>query len=223
MSVRTDVNPKHLLRLGILGFFCLGGAGWFLYDGLVGWPAQRERALAFLDFKKENEGLGEKDLLDKWKIVAAERGWPAWTKPFDKTPYGKPWTDYDINGQFLYTGIAGLLGLFFVARFLLWRGCWIEADEKELRASGGHQVSYSQITALDKKKWQKKGIAYVRYNASGSDSGKKNKTLVLDDCNYTRDTTLKILRRVEEEIGPEKIVNGKLEPPPQPTSSAHRR
>ena len=216
MSVRTDVNPKFLLRMGILGLVCLGGGGWFLYDGLVGYPNQTKWATEYVKFAEENEELGAKDLYDKWKEHATEQGWPTWSshknkEGREKTPYGSPKTDFEITEQYYYAGGAALIGLIFLGRLFLWLGCWIEADDHELRSSGGQQVRFDQISALDKKKWPKKGIAYVRYKKEGG-----QKKLVLDDCNYDRDTTQTILRMVEEKIGPDKIVNGKPEPPLKP-------
>ncbi len=41
----------------------------------------------------------------------------------------------------------------------------------------------------------------------------EKKIIVLDDCNYDRDTTNAILRHVEAAIGHSKIINGKPEAP----------
>ena len=207
-NLRTEINPRFLVRIGIVGLFCIGAALWFLYDGLYTWPAQREMAEAFLVFEEDNSELGQKQLFDKWKETVAEKGWPAGSAGKQPTPYGAPKKDYDINGQFFFSGLAGLIGLFFVGRVLMNRGCWIEADDQGLRSSENREMKFEQVTKLDKKKWQNKGIAKVHYEADG----RKDK-IVLDDCNYVRDTTNAILRHLEAKIGPEKIVNGKPEPP----------
>ncbi len=208
MNLRTDINPRYLLRMGMVGLFCLGAGGWFLYDGMFTYPAQQEHSKAYIKFEEENSELGQKQLFDQWKVVAAERGWPAGAAGTEITPYGAPKKDYDINGQFYFAGLAGLVGLFFLSRFLLNRGCWIEADADGLRSSEKREVKFDQVTALNKKKWQNKGIAKLLYEVDG----KKNK-IVLDDCNYDRDTTNAILRHVEAAIGHSKIINGKPEPP----------
>jgi hypothetical protein len=77
-------------------------------------------------------------------------------------------------------------------------------------------VKFDQVTALNKKKWQNKGIAKLLYEVDG----RKNK-IVLDDCNYDRDTTNAILRHVEAAIGHDKITNGKPEPPLKAPATAN--
>jgi len=184
-------------------------------DGLITYPAQRERALAYQKFEAENPELGQKELSDQWKVIAAEKGWDPGIAGKEITPYGEPKKEYQFNQQFIMGGFTGLIGLIFVSKFLLNRGCWIEADENGLRTSEKREMTFDQVTALDKKKWANKGIAKVLYEADGS----KNK-IVLDDCNYERDSTQAILRHVEAAIGHDKIVNGKPEPPPKPAPAA---
>ncbi len=208
MNLRTEINPRYLLRMGIVGLVCIGAGLWFLYDGMVTYPAQKERAEAYLLFKVANPELGEMQLFDKWKEVAAEHGWPAGTAGKPVTPYDVPKKEYDINGQFYFAGFAGLIGLFFLGKLLLNRSRWIEADDEGMRSSENRELKFDQVTALDKKKWQSKGIAKVLYEVDG----RKNK-IVLDDCNYQRDTTNAILRHVEAAIGHDKIINGKPEKP----------
>ncbi len=215
MNLRTDINPRFLLRMGLVGLACVGAGLWFLYDGLYTYPALKEHAEAYVEFEKEHPELGQKQLFDRWKEVAAERGWPAGGAGKEMTPYGRPKEDFDINGQFYFAGLAGFVGLFFLSRLLLNRGRWVEADDMGLRSSENREVKFDQITALNKKKWQSKGIAKVLYETDG----RKNK-IVLDDCNYVRDTTNEILRHVEAAIGPDKIINGKPEPPLKAPSAA---
>ena len=215
MNLRTDINPRFLMRMGLVGLFCLGAGGWFLYDGMYTYPAQQKHAKAFTEFETEHAELGQKQLFDAWKEFAAEKGWPAGVAGKEITPYGEAKKDYDINGQFYFAGLAGLVGLFFLGRFLMNRSRWIEADDNGMRSSENHEVKFDQITALNKKKWQNKGIAKVLYEVDG----RKGK-IVLDDCNYDRDTTNAILRHVEAAIGHDKITNGKPEPPLKNPSTA---
>ena len=64
--------------------------------------------------------------------------------------------------------------------------------------------------SIDKKKWDKKGIANLHYQENG-----RKKILTLDDFIYDRPTTDDILRQVEQRVGHDKIINGKPEPPPK--------
>ena len=213
MSLRTEIKTSFLLRMGIVGLVCLGMTGLCIKDGKYAYPAQRERALAYIEFQEENPDVGEKDLFDLWKIEAAERGWEPGIGRAGETPYGHPKTESDFIGQFYMGGVAAFIGLLFVGRVLLNRGCWIEADDEGITTSEKKHAKFDQVTVLDKKKWDNKGIAKLRYEADG-----KNGTIVLDDCNYDRPTTNEILRHVEAKIGFDKIINGKPEKTPKPES-----
>lgn len=214
MNLRTEINPRFLLRMGIVGLFCIGMTLYCLYDGLVAYPTQRERAEAYNAFKEEHPDVGQKDLFDMWKETVAEKGWDPGVAGREQTPYGPPKSDIDINGQFYMGGFTALLGLIFLGRVFLNRGCWIEADDEGLRSSENREVKFDQVTALDKKKWANKGIAKLQYEVDG----RKDK-IVLDDCNYDRETTNEILRHVEAKIGHGKIINGKPEKPLKPKNA----
>lgn len=201
MTIRAKINSRHLLRLAVIGSFCIGLSLWSLYDGLVGWPNQRVRALAFQE-------LDQQDRLEEWRDYAIERGW-------DVVNPGPPKTPTEINNQFFMVGIAGIAGLWIFIHLLRSMGRWVEADGSGLVNSRGHQLQFEQITALDKKKWGKKGIAKIQYQANG-----KKKQFVLDDFIFQREPTDAILLLVEEKIGHEKIVNGKPEPPADETPDA---
>jgi hypothetical protein len=200
--------------MGLVGLFCIGMTLYCIYDGKVAYPAQRERALAYLEFEENHPELGQKDLFDQWKEEAVRRGWDPGVAGKQGTPYGEPKKEYQFNQQLYMAGFTGFFGLIFLAKLLFNRGRWIEADEQGVRSSENRELKFDQITALDKKKWQNKGIAKVLYEVDG----RKNK-IVLDDCNYERDTTQAILRHVEAKIGSDKITNGKPEPPPKPAAS----
>ncbi|NOZ38642.1 MAG: hypothetical protein GXP24_00265 [Planctomycetes bacterium] len=214
MNLRTEINPRYLMRMGLVGLFCIGMALYCFYDGKVAYPAQRERALAYEEFEEQNPELGQKDLFDEWKKFAAEKGWEPGIAGKEITPYGEPKKEFQFNQQLIMGGFIGLIGLFFFSKFLLNRGRWIEADDDGLRSSEKRELKFDQVTALNKKQWQNKGIAKVLYEVDG----RKDK-IVLDDCNYQRDTTNAILRHVEAAIGHDKIINGKPEPPLKATPS----
>jgi hypothetical protein len=208
MNLRTEINPRFLLRMGLVGLACVVMTGLCIKDGLYSYPAQSERAHAYLDFETAHPDVSPKELFEMWKEESAQRGWEPGHGGKPVTPYGEPKKEYQFNQQLYMGGFTGLLGLFFLAKMLLNRGRWIEVDGATLRSSEKREVGLDQITALDKKRWQNKGIANVLYEVNGR-PGK----IVLDDCNYNRDTTNAILRHLEESIDREKIVNGKPEPP----------
>ena len=84
----------------------------------------------------------------------------------------------------------------------------MEADSTGIRSSWGRELRFDQIIHLDKKKWNNKGIAKIRYDDNGS-----KRTFVLDDCKFDREPSEQILRLVEANIREDQIVNGAPEPP----------
>lgn len=209
MTIRTDIAGMFLLRLGVFALFCIGACGWFVYDGSITYPNQRERALKFREIKYVDPNSEElrPDWRDEWNAVAAERGWPT------EDP-GAPKKEAEITTQFILGGVTGVIAIPFTFFFLRNRNRWIEADDQGLRTSWGRQCKFSDITALDKKKWKYKGIAKVRYKSNG-----RGGQIVLDDWKYTTDPTVEILRRVESHIDHALIVNGRPEPPPKPETT----
>ncbi len=205
MNVRTKVSSNHLARLALIGSISIGFGLYCLYDGFIGWPNQQKRAHEFIKFHEEQQTLipkpDLKEIADHWNIYAAEKGWPTGNP-------GEPKKDYEISLQFVMAGVTGGIGLIFLTQLIMWRGRWIESNDTTITSNRGHQFKLDQIVELDKKKWDKKGIAKVKFQADG-----QNGRLTLDDCNYDRDTTQKILRHVEANIDHSMIVNGKPEPP----------
>ncbi len=189
MQLTAKSSKSFLFRLSLLALFCIGGSLWFLYDGTVTYPQQRQRALKYIEMK-------ENDQLDQWRTYAAEQGWPT-------DDPGKPKDEIDFYKQYVLAGIVAPFGLLFL--FLLIRACrrWIELNETGIRTSWGRQLKFDQIVALNKKKWKTKGIAKIIY----SDNGRKRR-VVLDDCKYAVEPTKAILLEVESRIGYDKIVGG---------------
>jgi hypothetical protein len=262
MAIRATASKNYLMRLGLVGLFCLAGTLWFFYDGYIGWPALRAQGLEYVKFlwdhadqealaetqawvsnisrdwpdektipEGSTEPLGQYDLRaeliklleehqkkdlneirEDWKKYAASKGWPEGV-PLDKDT-NEPKKIYAINGQYIWVCVAGLAALGFLSRLGYMLGRWVESDDEGLQNKAGQQAKYSDITQLDKKRWQSKGIAFVHYQ-SGGGAGK----IRLDDFYYDRPNTKAIVRQVEAHIDPTKIANGKPEPPEQPADN----
>jgi hypothetical protein len=202
MTIRADISRNYLMRLGLVGLFCLAGGAYFFYDGMVGYPNQRIRAEEFVKFSEEHAELDELDRLNKWnEEVARPKGWP------EGNP-GEPKKDHEITEQFYYGWAGTLIGLGFLSRLIYMFNRWVECDDAKLRDKAGHETTYANITELNKKKWQSKGIAFAHYKDNGD-----TKKIRLDDFYFDRDATRQILRKVEANIDPALITNGKPEPP----------
>jgi hypothetical protein len=115
--------------------------------------------------------------------------------------------------QYAMAILASVIGLPMLLVALKSRGNWIEANGAGLTSSWGERFNYDQIVQLDKKKWQKKGIAKLTYL-----DGDRKRRFVLDDYKYERLTMDAILYEIEQCIDPAMIVNGPPEPPPEQTA-----
>lgn len=206
-TIRAGVSRGYLMRLGIVGLFCAFGAAYFFYDHKIGYPTQREAGIHYLEYKEANEGKDELDIFEEWKVEAVKRGWRP-ENPLDADT-GKPLSETKIQGQLYWAMLAGVIAFGFLARFAYMLTRWVECDESSLRDAAGRETRFSHITELDKKKWANKGIAFAHYKTEKGQSGK----IRLDDFYFDREATKQIIRRVEANIDPAKITNGKPEPP----------
>lgn len=195
-SVRARVSKQQITRLSVIALITCGLSLWSFYDGLVAYPQQRERALVY----KECE---EADDFAKWREICEQKGWKT-SNP------GEAKTEADIQMQYVQGTIAGAIGLFVLFKLLTTLGRTLEGTADGLKASWGPEFRFDQVTQIDKKKWDRKGIARIRYEQDG-----KTKTFVLDDYIFERQPTDEIMRRMEAIAGVDKIVNGKPEPLPQ--------
>lgn len=192
-TVRAKISRAYLGKFGVIALACFGIALWFVYDGAIAYPAQRERALKYIELESE-------DRLDEWENMARERGWPV-------EPPGEPKEELDFFVQFVMAGIVLLPGLICSALFLLHLGRWIELEEGRIRTSSGKSFELGEIVRLDKKKWREKGIARITYQ-----NGRRTSRVVLDDWKYDTEPTKEILRAIESQIPVDRIVGGAPEP-----------
>ena len=297
-AIRANIARGYLFRLAMVAFFGGGLGFWCVYDGLVTYPAQRDRALAYRqildealeteteraeraasalmaptpplqwstkqwakqvhrelarkdDDKSEQSGiflrltflyqhleegqaskLSEEDRLNlrgslrkrlnkmtnfpgdftddpkspiyavsekttaDWRQKTSREGWT------EDDP-GEPKNEYAIDQQFYMAGGIFPFALLFLFRFLRSRRRSVEATDEGIVASWGPSVAFSQIDEFDKKRWDKKGIAKIRYSADG-----KRRTFVLDDCNFEHLPIRAMVRLVESKIRPDQIVGG---------------
>jgi hypothetical protein len=107
----------------------------------------------------------------------------------------KPHSDNDIF-------LNQLLGVALVPLGLLALTWFLYGSRGEYRLSGqtlhvpGHPpITLDSITQIDKSKWERKGVATIRYQPPG---GRSERQFRLDDYVYDRDPTDLILKRLEE-------------------------
>lgn len=199
MAIRSNDDKRYSRRFIIMGAVICGFSLWCLYDGLVKYPREQARGLAF--DKLSSEGR-EKE----WDEYAIERGW---SNSIPEQP--KPEEEYhsSLYMQYSMAVITALIGVPMLVMALRSRGTWVESTDDGITSSWGQGFDFDQVLLVDKKRWQKKGIAKVYYQ----DADQKRR-FVLDDFKFERPTMDQILYELEQRIDPDKIINGPPEPPP---------
>ena len=188
-TVRADVDSGFYTRFKLICVVAFGFALWSLYDGAVTYPAQRVRALAYLDLPEDGRSQA-------WEEIATERGWPT-------QPPGEPKTDGKIYIQYFMAVIAGTASLTLLIVVLRARGRWVESNGSAMTSSWGQSFEFDQVVSLDKRLWRDKGIAKIKYS-----KGRRKKRFVLDNYKFNRQALDTIIYDLESQIGADKIVGG---------------
>ncbi len=197
--MRANFQKNYLMRYLALATVCLLMAAWFGYDGLVGYPAQLPAAEAY----DELRDLDSAKRAEQWKQIATEKNLPKETPKKTAEQLRS-----DIVGQYFWGGINLLVGLPALFLWLRSRGSWVEATDDGLTTSWGQSLRFSDVTLLDKRKWQRKGIAKATYSPAG---GGQPELFVFDDFKFEREPLGQMLRNLEERLLPEQIVGGPAE------------
>lgn len=110
----------------------------------------------------DSVSLREKQWQQLWRDYSA--AWPAWS--MDAEPPHEPYNAQKIREQWIVFGIC--LALSVVAAFFLIRTLLrsIAVDSEALHHFGGKRIPFDQLTRLDLRKWDTKGLAFVDYQGS---------------------------------------------------------
>ena len=161
----------------------LVGAGlWFAYDGWVGWP-------------KHNRKVAEV----KRRIDEADRAGDTPGAAAARAELGKMSKEKS-SSDILLQKILGVslppLGIGLLAWALYASRGAYRLTGRTLHVPGHPPVTFDQITRIDKRLWDRKGIAYLDYEGSSN-------RIKLDDFVYDRKPTDQIFERIEKELAPE--------------------
>ena len=160
------------------------GAGlWFAYDGWIGWP-EHNRKLAEVKRRIDDaERAGDKD------AAAAART--------ELGGMSKEKSSSDILLQKVLAFSLPPVGIALLAWALYNSRGEYRLAGSTLSVPGHPPITFDQITRIDKRLWDRKGIAYVDYEADGR-SGR----IKLDDFVYDRPPTDRIYERIEQAVAP---------------------
>ena len=174
---------KHL----IMAVIAVAVGGWFAYDGWINWPHMNQNAVRV---EKELEAAQRANNEQKKNDLALE------LRKYEKH------NDASILIQKILA--------FTCPTFGLWWGIWtIRATRGTYRLGGdtlnvpGHPpVMFNNIRRIDKRRWERKGIAYLHYeHGQPAEPG----VLKLDDFAYQRKETDEILERIEKNVLASKV------------------
>jgi hypothetical protein len=168
-------NTRYLIAA-----MCIGWGLYSIYDGFVRYPKVNEAAVQKEVERVETAG-GKKVTPEERKEIAAKTTLPhpGWDVPFNRgagiilPPLGialLAWMLYNSRGEYR-----------------------LEGDT--LHVPGHPPVPLDNIRKIDKRLWERKGIAYIEYEVQQS---AKPAQLKLDDFVYERGPTDAIFERIEK-------------------------
>ncbi|MCC6240390.1 MAG: hypothetical protein IT448_08860 [Phycisphaerales bacterium] len=148
---------------------------YFGYDGWYGWPAENARVAELTQRQRQTQDQNElTQIADQLKTL-------------------KEHTETDILFQKVLFFILPIVGFAYLAWTIRSSRGQYRLENQQLSIPGHPTISLDQITRIDKKLWDRKGIVYIEYN-TGSSIGK----FKLDDFAYQAQPTRAIFKLIEQ-------------------------
>lgn len=186
------VRNKNLLIVVLCAVF----AGWFGYDGWIGWPASNDKTVD----AARNKYMGTIPEQLKKHV----QNWAGWNESnYDEQKIvSEIITGANINTEVKWHSPLDIIvqkvitvSLFVLTGVALW---WVlhcqkrcaAADDNALSPAPGLSIPWEAITKVDNTRWKKSGIVYVTY----TDPAGPEKRAVLDD--YLLDDLRPILQEL---------------------------
>ncbi len=198
---RADYVKSYFLRFLWVSLACAAFTLWCCYDAFVTYPKKGKVSAAFeaVEAKMKEEEMEMIRLPEQWEKVATKNGWSA-TMPSKTSEDIRA----DIGKQYFMMVLCGLVG---IPAFIKWcsaHGTWVEGDAELIRNSAGQELKISEITKIDKRKWEEKGIAYIHYLKDG----KRKKKFLMDDFKFEPETMGQLMQFAEAGLKPDQITGG---------------
>lgn len=177
MDVVARVSKEWRRRMLFMFFLIFGIAAWFFYDGYILWPDEAQRHMEYLEIK---DTLIEAGVAVDGESTSVRLAWERHAREMNyMRNIPKERTDGDIKEQ-------RVIGWAMMIVALL-HGVWIAWNHtRQVSAEGdivigvsGERVEIDSITAIDRKKWKNKSIAYGIYEEGG-----KPRRLCLDEHKF---------------------------------------
>jgi len=196
MEIEAILTKEWKQRWLILTGFVFAGALWFYYDGFIGYPKSAERYRDYQQLTEElissGKAVDKRDqiVVERWRDFATENGWDR------KIPKNK--TEKDFSNQKKYGSVLVIIGIALLAWYRKSTRLIVKFDGVTITGTDGSQVKASEITRLDKRKWENKGIIYAYYQDE-----EKEKKMTLDA--YKFDGVEKIVEILDKQLNPSMV------------------
>ncbi len=177
MEVVARISKEWRRRMLFMFFMILGIAAWFLYDGYILWPDEAQRHVEYLEIKDTLIEAG--DAVDE-ESTSVRLAWERHAREMDyRRNIPKERMDDDIREQ-REIGWVMIIGALLYGVWIAWNHTrQVSAEGDIVIGASGERVDINSITAIDRKKWKDKGIAYGIYEEGG-----KQRRLCLDEHKF---------------------------------------
>jgi len=173
-------NTRYIMLLVLVGMGI-----WFGYDGFVGWPNLNKQIAALQAEQAQVQRQGNTKRANEISQEINRLG-------------GAPKSDWDLGLQKLLCFLLPPLGVGLLIRALYNSRGEYRLEGTTLHVPGHPPVPFDNISEIDRRLWDKKGIAYASYDLGDGRKG----TLRLDDFVYDRPPTDAIFERMEKYVNP---------------------
>ncbi len=177
MEVVARISKEWRRRMLFMFFMIFGIAAWFLYDGYILWPDEAQRHVEYLEIKDTLIEAG--DAVDE-ESTSVRLAWERHAREMDyRRNIPKERMDDDIREQHVI-GWVMIIGALLYGVWIAWNHTrQVSAEGDIVIGASGERVDINSITAIDRKKWKDKGIAYGIYEEGG-----KQRRLCLDEHKF---------------------------------------
>jgi hypothetical protein len=177
MEVVARISKEWRRRMLFMFFMIFGIAAWFLYDGYILWPDEAQRHVEYMEIKDTLIEAG--DAVDE-ESTSVRLAWERHAREMDyRRNIPKERMDDDIREQ-RAIGWVMIMGALLYGIWIAWNHTrQVSAEGDIVIGASGERVDINTITAIDRKKWKDKGIAYGIYEEGG-----KQRRLCLDEHKF---------------------------------------
>jgi len=160
MEINAMLTKEWKQRWLILTGFIFAGALWFYYDGFVGYPKMAERYVAYEQLTEKlissGKAIDKRDqiVIETWRDYATEQGWE---RDIPKKKTEKNFSTQKNFGSGLLVISFLLLGWYRISSKQA-----VRFDGTTITSTNGAQVAAADVTSIDKRKWENKGIIWKK-------------------------------------------------------------